>query len=170
MAIGQITMQWTTIQVAISYLFRRLSGLDKARAETIFFGVKSDTSQREITLSLARLVLRHEPELLAKLEKIFDRIGRYSGERNAAAHALWVVKLPEGQVMPYPTPGQHRRLKMDEHEKQFERLLANLGKVFRDLLQLDADLARISRSAQDSKAPAADTIEATIGAIRDSDS
>jgi hypothetical protein len=169
LAIGQITMQWTTIQVAISYLFRRLSGLDKTRAETIFFGVRSDTNQREMTLALARTVLRGEPELLARLDKVFDRIGRYSGERNAAAHALWVVKMPEGRVMPYPTVSHHRRLKVDDHEKQFERLLSNLSKVFRELLLLDAELARIAAkpTARKVDASTSDTIEANLGSIRE---
>lgn len=167
LAIGQITMQWTTIQVGMSYLFRRLSGLDKARAETIFFCVKSDTSQREMTLALARTVLSSEPELLGKLEKIFDKIGRYSGERNAAAHTMWIVKMPDGKVMPYPTASHHRRLNIDEHEKQFERLLSNLGKVFREMVQLDADIARmLSHRSSGTSAKASDTI-ASLGAIRE---
>jgi hypothetical protein len=140
LVIGQITMQWTTLQVAISHLFRRLSGLDHIRADAIFFCIKSDTTQREMTLALARKVLAPLPELLEKLEKTFDRIGRYSGERNAAAHAMWVVKLPEGVVMPHPASSQHRRLKVQDHKKQFDRLLSNLGSVFRELMDLAKEI------------------------------
>ena len=139
--IGQITMQWTTIQVAISYIFRRLSGLDKVRAEIIFSCVKSDATQREVTLALARALLAPQPELLGRLEKLFDKIGRYSGERNAAAHTMWAVKLPEGLVIPYPTASHHRRLKVHDHITQFDRLLNNLGKAFREVMKLDADIA-----------------------------
>lgn len=164
LAIGQITMQWTTIQVGMSYLFRKLSGLDKTRAEIIFFSVKSDTNQREMTLALARTVLSSQPELLGKLEKIFDKIGRYSGERNAAAHTMWIVKMPDGKVMPYPTASHHRRLNIAEHEKQFERLLSNLSKIFREMVQLDADIARAlnDRSRARVKAPETDSL-GTVG-------
>lgn len=140
LVIGQITMQWTTVQVAISYLFRRLSGLDPTRADAIFFCIKSDTTQREMTLALARKVLTPLPELLEKLEKTFDKIGRYSGERNAAAHAMWVIKWPEGVVIPHPGSSHHRRLKVNDHQKQFDRLLKNLGSVLNELMLLDTEL------------------------------
>ena len=126
-------------------------------------------------LALARVVLASHPELLESLEKIFDKIGRYSGERNAAAHTMWVVKLPEGVVMPYPSANYHRRLKVQDHKKQFERLLNNLGKVFREIIQLDADIAKAAAqlySSRRTKALASseqnkiDTIKDSLGEIR----
>jgi hypothetical protein len=139
MLIGRVTMQWTTIQAAVSHLFRRFSGLDPLRAEAIFFAVKSDTIQRDMTLAAARIALSPFPDLLERTESLFAKIGRLSSERNAATHTMWAVKMPEGRVTPYPSSNQHRRLKIDDHRAQFEQLIAQLNDTFRKAVQLEAD-------------------------------
>jgi hypothetical protein len=141
--LGRITIQWTTIQAAISRVFRRLSGLDAAKAEAVFFAVKSDTSQRDMTLALGRVVLDKHPELLERTIKLFNRLGDLSGERNAVTHAIWAVNLPEGRITPMPSRGQHRRLKIDNHRAQLDRLLRDLSEMFRDLVKLEADIRTV---------------------------
>jgi hypothetical protein len=138
--IGRVTMQWTTIQAAISQLFRRLSGLDAEKAEAVFFAVKSDSSQRDMTLALARIVLKDQSELLRRVIKLFNLLGELSGERNAVTHAMWAVKMPEGRVTPMPRRGQHRRLKIQDHRAQFDQLIRDLSQMFRDLVKLESDI------------------------------
>jgi hypothetical protein len=155
--IGRVTMQWTTIQAAIAQLFRRLSGLDASRSEAIFFAVKSDSSQRDMTLALARIALNEHHELLRRLIKLFNLLGDLSGERNAVTHAMWAVKMPEGRVTPMPRRGQHRRLKIEDHRAQFDTLLRDLSQMFRDLVKLDADIRAVLKE-QMSKSLAAQAV------------
>ncbi len=138
--IGRVTMQWTTIQVAISKVFHCLSGLDATKSEAVFFAVKSDGSQRDMTLSLGRIVLERHPELFQRMIKLFNSLGDLSGERNAVTHAMWAVKMPEGRLTPIPSRGQHRRLKVKDHRAQFDRLLRELSTMLNELIKLEKDI------------------------------
>src|SRR5258705_13514347 len=55
--IGEINMTWGDIQSLIFMAFVHLLKGDGARGQTIFFALKTDRAQRDITLALAMLVI-----------------------------------------------------------------------------------------------------------------
>jgi hypothetical protein len=121
--IARVTIGWNHIQYRILQIFVRLSGLSFEEAKAIIYTLKSDASQRDITIALAKVVLeKRNPDALKMMLKLFDAIGRASGERNAAAHTLWVLFPDDNTIGPHPELPKHHRL-TDDHIGQFKDLL-----------------------------------------------
>src|SRR5690242_2454781 len=72
--IGRITMKWGDIQCLVLIVLKHLMKGDLMRARDIFFALKSDRTQRDVTMALAERFLTHEPELLADLRSVMNKI------------------------------------------------------------------------------------------------
>jgi hypothetical protein len=138
--IGRVTIGWNSIQYRVLQIFARLSGLDFEEAKAVIYALKSDASQRDVTIALAKVVLeKRDPKTFNHMLIIFDAIGRSSGVRNAAAHTHWVVNTRDSIVQPHPQLPKHRRL-ADDHVKQFKHLLVEYISLTRHLNQILNDL------------------------------
>lgn len=122
-AIGKVTISWSMCQLLVFALFYDLSGMTWENARAVFFALKSDATQREVTAALAQtLTGTRSPK--KKIISAIDRLTQLAGERNATVHTMWQVS-DEGLV---PAQGISHFPKLDtaNPQKQFELLDAKL--------------------------------------------
>jgi len=87
--IGAVTIAWNAAHEQLFRLFWMASGLPKEAAEAIFFSIKSDSGQREITRSIILCSEKVPQEHKSYALEWIDFMGKKSGERNAAIHTMW---------------------------------------------------------------------------------
>ena len=68
-SIGRASMVWNDVQSEVFFLFKKLSKMDLSSAEAVFFAVKADASQREMTAALAKIELKDDPNNLERVLK-----------------------------------------------------------------------------------------------------
>jgi hypothetical protein len=93
-----MTIEWNDIQASIFMMFHALMGGTISRSIGVFFAVKSDTGQRDITLSLARELLFKEPDLVRALASTFGSINKMAGRRNDFIHGIWQFPKEDGRI------------------------------------------------------------------------
>ena len=136
--IGRVTVSWGDIHYAVFQLFVELTGMPNALAESIFFTLRSDATQRDITAAAAKQVLSED--LFNRVSAVFKQIAGAAGERNVAIHAMWATHYPSGDITPNPWVTGPRLLRKEEFDKQFAKLEERLKDLFRDVLRLQPDV------------------------------
>ncbi len=157
--VGKINIEWGDLQFYVYSIFVHLMEDNVLAAEPIFFGIRSDATQRNITASLADTVLKYTAgaEALRKDTKdLFAEIGKLGGRRNDAIHAMWIFSLPQ----PTPLGGSSPRLRganvKDELVKTHEDIRATTWKLMALLKRLQAaPLASLSKDGKPPPAPRA---------------
>lgn len=137
--IGRVTIAANNAQHLVLIIFDILVR-DGDLARAIFFSLKSDAAQRDITLAAMAVRLRGAPELLERGRKAFQRLADLSGERNAAIHTIWAVEGSNKRYSPAPGAEHHKRLRQDDFEGQFSELAMNLGGMSSVLFELRTDI------------------------------
>jgi hypothetical protein len=135
--VGHVTLAWSNIHSQVFRIFALLCGTTKRQSEAIFFALKSDASQREITLAVINETVS-EP-LRDKGKAIFGRINGLAGDRNLAAHTMWATLMPAGMIIPNPSVRRPSRLK-DDFELQFQTLIERLRELFRELMKFTQEI------------------------------
>jgi hypothetical protein len=135
--IGMVAVSWNGAQESLYLLFVVLMGLKKPEAEAIFFTLKADSAQRDITRELAKVILASNADLSKRTTDAITAFDKLSGERNAAIHTMWHASIPEATITPSPHARHHGSLKPD-HRAQFLELADKLS----DLESLLFELAR----------------------------
>lgn len=105
--IGRVTIAWNQAHYFIFQVFLALHPRPEPEfAETIFFALKSDRAQRDLTLAAARTMIKHPP-LLKETTAAIDRFTGLAGRRNAVTHAMWAFqpRPDSGELLwkPHPT-------------------------------------------------------------------
>ena len=119
--------------------------MPEARAHDLFFKLRSDASQRDITLAAGKTALATEPALWGKFQATMSAFDKLAGERNATVHTMWGFNFyealtGEAQLFFGPMAGRHGSLKDDfpaqcgELRKELEGHFANLTEILRSLL------------------------------------
>ncbi len=115
--IGHLTIAWNTAQHAVYSLFEIASDLTPEAAQAIFFAVKSDSAQRDITLALCQVEMRGEDsDLLPAVENGIRGLNWLAGDRNAAIHTMWDIASAATKGVWVPEPEvlyHHKRLGPD---------------------------------------------------------
>jgi hypothetical protein len=139
--LGHVTLAWNDCQSMVMDIFHRSSGMDWDKSTAVFLALKSDQSQRDITVALLKSVLNREADSgMCELgTSLVGRLGTLAGERNAATHTMWVTVNPSRRIEPHPAIPRPKNLKAN-FKDQFENLTTNLRKLFRDLLKFQAAL------------------------------
>ena len=89
-AVGRSTIAWNTLSLAIFGIFETLSGLDRNVAKSMFFGVKSDRTQRDLVTELVNLALNEKhPQLAKAIRRQLSTINTLAGRRNDVAHVVY---------------------------------------------------------------------------------
>lgn len=96
--IGRITIAWNDIHFFVFTMFWRMNGNDPAKAMDIFFALRADSAQRDITAGLANSALAPWPELQQQAISALNAIGKLAGRRNAFVHAMWIFESQEGDI------------------------------------------------------------------------
>lgn len=130
--IGRVTLAWTHVQYIMFLLFTEITRLPPDAAEGIFFSLKADSAQREITLAVADTLLGDTPSLRDRVKITLREIGNLAGQRNAAAHTIWTIEVPSGGFAPIGGVRKHGSL-TDDVPTQFRTLEKALMDHARDL-------------------------------------
>jgi hypothetical protein len=133
--IGGVSLAWNDVHSMVLFIFADLSGMPWERAEAVYFALKADQAQRDITIALIQTVLASENDRpLRELgSKLMGQIGGLAGDRNLANHAMWVTMHPSREIVPHPYVSRSKLVKED-YEAQFSVLTQRLRKLFRELL------------------------------------
>jgi hypothetical protein len=139
--LGHVTLAWNDCQSMVMQIFHTLSGTSWVQSTSVFLSLKSDQSQRDITIALLLAVLdRAGDDPIRQLgTSLVGQLGSLAGERNAATHTMWITVMPSRKVEPHPAIPKPKMLKPD-FKSQFENLTQKLRKLFRELLNYDAAL------------------------------
>jgi hypothetical protein len=149
--VGRVSIAWNDVQFEIFKLFAAVSGMPEVRAEAVFFALRNDRSQRDITLAAALNALLDNGDLFSRCEAAINDAGKLSGERNAVMHAMWATKYPEGHITPSPFVRGPSKLRKDDFERQFTELTETLRNLFRRILRLRIEVEK--HLASQDKAP-----------------
>jgi len=109
--IGRVCMAWNELQYTIYGLFEVTSELEPNAAGAAFFSLKADTAQRDLVQALFSAQFQGRPDLVKKLTKAMNEIGKMSGERNAAIHTAWSYWASEHRMGPSMAWIAHKSLK-----------------------------------------------------------
>lgn len=92
--IGRLTVLWNDIHFCIFLLFWKLMDKDIEKSEAIFFLLRSDRAQRDLTKSLVKATLERHPDVQNRTCKAIEAINDVSGRRNDFIHAMWINDHP----------------------------------------------------------------------------
>jgi hypothetical protein len=142
--IGTVAATWNSAQESLFFAFVALMRMQKPEAEAIFFTLKADSAQRDITDALAKVVLAENSDLLKRVSSSIKSMNLLAGERNAAIHTMWRSSLEQAHIAPSPDVKHHGSLKPD-HQKQFWDLATKLAdldaEIFALVLEIEQHLA-----------------------------
>jgi len=134
--IGRVVIAWNEVQWMVYRLFVVFSGMSEDQAKDVFFSLRSDSTQRDLTLAAGKSALAKSPTLWNKFRITMCAIGTLASERNAAIHTMWgfnfyealsgATKLTFG---PMGDTARHKALK-DDFATQCDELIAELKKHF----------------------------------------
>ncbi len=139
--IGTVATTWNGAQESLFFVFVALMGMRKPDAEAIFFTLKADSAQRDITGALAKVVLAENTDLLKRVSDSIKAMDLLAGERNAAIHTMWRAALDEARIVPSPDTKHHGALKPD-HRAQFLELTEKLADLDGKIFDLVADIQK----------------------------
>lgn len=146
MTLGHVTIKYNEAQAFVLHIFINLSGAERHIARTMFFSMKSDSGQREMTVAMARVVMVDDRGITDECKRVvaaIENLSKLAGERNAAIHTMWYLDSEEEEssdapvtyrMGPDPNSIAHPKLQKDV-EKQFKALIKKLEEA-KDMLML----------------------------------
>jgi hypothetical protein len=140
--IGHMTIEWNDIQATVFMIFHALMGTEINKSISIFFAIKSDTAQRDITLSLVREVLSRYSTLVSGLVTLFGAINKTAGRRNDFIHAIWQFPAGEGEFARVWLDVR-RRLSGRDPKVEIESLRNDIGRLYGDIIMASAEVRRL---------------------------
>jgi hypothetical protein len=133
--IGRMNISWNDVQTVVFHLFQQMSGMTWSAADAIFFSIRSDSAQRDVTAALAKVALEDKPVELERLITLLNTVGKRAAERNAAIHTAWIVDAGATDPRPYMRMNAPKALRPDVR-KQFSELNENLGRDYLALIEV----------------------------------
>lgn len=147
--IGNITVRWNFAQYEVLDLFAHFTGLAPKMAEAVFFALKADSSQRDITIAAAAEFDKADPSspdgprLGRRAITALKGLGKFAGERNAAVHTAWAVQYSSDQPpcivpvrnRPSDPPGTVRDI-----AAELEATAERIGRIADELMDINAAL------------------------------
>lgn len=126
-SIGHMTNEWNDAQSFVFLIFHALLGSSILKAIAIFFAIKSDSGQRDVTLGLAKQVLQFHPDALQKLTAVLGDLNKTAGRRNDFIHTIWHFAEDEGVIEAWL--GVRARLVGKDPAVELENLREEIGKI-----------------------------------------
>lgn len=124
--IGRITIRWNELQELVYMMFDEMLYHDP-RGHAIFFAVKSDSAQRDMTIASFESVFGRNHALASEMRTLFAEIGKAAGRRNDAVHTQWLIstKVPGGIHVP-----RHSRLHGKDAKVELETCLSEIDALY----------------------------------------
>jgi hypothetical protein len=149
--IGSVVIAYNKIHWVISVLFVAFSGMPTEEARDVFFALKSDRLQRDITLAAGKTALAEHPALWERFETTLEKVNELAGERNAAVHTMWAIDWQYWGVpsLYFPKVGVaseailHEKLK-DDFPAQFAELNQKLQEHFVELDRIRGEYEKLT--------------------------
>jgi hypothetical protein len=139
--LGLVSLAWNDCHSMVLNIFHTVSGMSWTKAQAAFLAIKADQAQRDMTIALLNAVLATENDsrMLELGTSLLGKLGGLAGERNLAAHTMWITTLPDRKIVPHPGIMKPKLLRED-FETQFSELTTKLRDLFRRLLEYHAAL------------------------------
>ena len=134
--IGALAVQINRCQAIVFMIFHGALDTDIGRSEAIFFTLRSDSTQRDVTTALVKSVLFLGPEwkeLAREIELEIQSFNAMSGRRNDFIHAIWVER--EGEP-PSVLLGLKARLKDSDPVVVADAPIADINNLYDRLTSL----------------------------------
>ncbi len=126
-------MAWTDVQLLVFLIFWRLMSSEVDKSEAIFFALRSDHAQRQVTKQLARVLLSRWPDTVERVVAAINKAGGAAGSRNAVIHALWVTNHPDLSVSIWPgtssLEGKDVKTEIEKSIGEFDNISHELHRV-----------------------------------------
>lgn len=145
--IGQVNISWTMCQLLVFLLFYQLSGMTWENARAVFFALRADVQQREITVALASERLTGSRSPRKRVVAAISRLNELANERNAATHTMW--SIGDDGFFPASNIIHNKALDLDNPREQFQLLDQKLTSAHGALLK--ASLAVVKHLASQRK-------------------
>lgn len=143
--IGLIAQESSFSHWLIFEMFRLILKMDRDEASGLYYTLRADTAQRDLTLVVLsdRLKSVSELELLGRIKSAFDIVGRCSGRRNGFIHTSWAMEFGTQEFVPGSGMKLHPKLRPTDILGQAGDLIDELVDINRTLLSLCDELEEL---------------------------
>lgn len=140
--IGHIVVMINTAHWCVFEMMGILLNTSRDDTTPIYYSLKADSAQRDLTLAIAadRLSLPSEEDLLKRLGKAINDLGTASGTRNAFIHTHWSMVHSSGQRSFTFEGKPHPKLDFADPVGQATRFTVTLDDIIGRLLALCDEL------------------------------
>lgn len=111
--IGHVTIAWNNLQFWIFCVFWKLLAAGATKADSIFFALRTDKAQRDITLQIIKAAMFESDELRSQLEDLIEKANKLSGRRNDVIHAMIFVDHPDAAAQVFASSSPRLSKKKD---------------------------------------------------------
>jgi hypothetical protein len=136
--IGAMTIRWNRCQSIIFMMFRRATGDNILLAKAMFFALRSDGTQRDITAAALQIALVYHPDLMARAVTAISDFSKIAGRRNDFIHAMWY--FPDDAKPPEVWLNVRKNLHGKDPFEEAKKLIADLDAIFSRLHNLRAEI------------------------------
>lgn len=139
--IGGMTIQWNECQSEIFIMFHEALGADILKSQALFFTLRNDGTQRDVTAALLRVALYQHPDLADRAVRTINDFAKIAGKRNDFIHAIW--HYPAGTDAAKVWLDARKNLKGKDPIEEIKKLIGELEAMFTTLtaLRIDVELA-----------------------------
>ncbi len=139
---GLAFLSWTDCCDVVSIIFDSLTGLDEQTSEVIFKCIRSERTQRELTLDIARIKLHGHPDLLSVLERLLKDLENLASKRNLIAHHSFALHADKDfNARMKPMSEYHPWSGKDDIDSVLESLIESLRRCDQALFDLSMKIS-----------------------------
>lgn len=139
--IGAITIASNAAYEQLFRLFWMASGLPKEAAEAVFFSIKSDSGQRDITRNIVSCSEKVQQDHKSHALEWIRFLEEKSGERNAAIHTMWDgQELIDGKAV-----SSSEISKKYHHKKLGTNVVNQFGSLINQLYRATLELSKAAK-------------------------
>ena len=144
--IGCFAQESSMAHWLIFEMFRTILSMDRDQASELYYTMRADSAQREVTLAVLtdRLTSPEGIKLLERIKIAFNEVGKTSGRRNGFIHTPWSMWHGTEEFVTTDGVKLHPKLKPVDVLGQAVALVAELRRTNSTLLALCDELERIA--------------------------
>lgn len=136
--IGKVSIEYNQAHSFVFKIFWQLSRLHVDHAKAIFFSIKSDTGQRDLTIAFINSLISDDASKKKNIIQSIQNLSKLSSVRNAAIHTIWSYYWDDDDnvVMSFDNFSvPHKSLEDGKEIIQFKKMLNDLDNA-RNLLMI----------------------------------
>jgi hypothetical protein len=149
--LGIITAEWSALEWGLCSMFGTMLGVDRDRAEAVFFALTNNRSRREVVASLAKVLFAEGSDLRGRIDRILRRVRNAASRRNSLAHGIWIFGDEPGSGSSLAIHRDTGILTSFQMElKVLDQVISQLRSLREDVHHLTVDLRNFLSSASSS--------------------